>query len=686
MPPPRCYNTRAMTMTAQAIADRLRATPMVPGVYIMRGGGGAVLYVGKAAILRNRLRSYFGSPVNLSPKIRNLVGQIADFEYVVTENETEALILENTLIKLHKPQYNARLKDDKTYPYIKIDLAEEYPQVYFTRRVLPDGARYFGPFASAWSVRTTMDLLKKLFPYRSCTKPITGTDTRPCLEYYIHRCVAPCIGAVSQEEYREVIDQVVLFMEGKTDRVLRDLRQKMAEAAAELHFERAALLRDQVRAIERVGESQKVEAQGEEDRDVVALAMSGGEAWVEVFFVRHGKLLGREHYLMEGTKDDEPPQILGQFVKQFYDRAPYIPRELLLQYPLAEEAGVIEAWLAQKRGRRVTLLVPERGAKRRLVQMVADNAAQGLQQRAVKWQADTNNLQKAMEEVAEALSLPRLPQRMECYDISNIQGTNSVGSMVVFEGARPKNSHYRRFQIKSVEGVDDYSMMQEMLRRRFRRLSEQMRSGGNVQAEETTPTGSAEGQSLSAGVPGVSPGNPSSIPVSLGNGEGDQEPVLSLPKEGEGSPAAKEQAWGIVPDLVLIDGGKGHLTAALQVFLELGLVDTVPLASLAKEREELFVPHNPEPVMLPRGSQGLFLMQRIRDEAHRFAITYHRQRRSKGAIQSVIDSVPGIGPKRRRLLIQRFGSVAGIKAASMEEVASVPGMTMKLAQKVKEYL
>ncbi|MSQ21959.1 MAG: excinuclease ABC subunit C, partial [Dehalococcoidia bacterium] len=281
-----------MTMTAQAIADRLRATPTEPGVYIMRGEGGEVLYVGKASILRNRLRSYFGSPVNLAPKIRNLVGHIADFEYVVTETETEALILENTLIKRYKPQYNARLKDDKTYPYIKIDLAEEFPQVYFTRRVLQDGARYFGPFASAWSVRTTMDLLKKLFPYRSCTKPITGTDARPCLEYYIHRCAGPCIGAASKEEYRQIIGQVILFMEGKTERVVRDLRQKMAGAADNLHFERAALLRDQVRAIERVGESQKVEAQGEEDRDVVALAMSGAEAWVEVFFVRHCKLLG----------------------------------------------------------------------------------------------------------------------------------------------------------------------------------------------------------------------------------------------------------------------------------------------------------------------------------------------------------------------------------------------------------
>ena len=664
-----CYNIRAMTMTAHAIADRLRATPTRPGVYLMRDDAGEILYVGKAANLRSRLRSYFGSPVSLVPKIRTLVAHIADFDYVVTETEAEALILENTFIKRHKPQYNARLKDDKTYPYIKIDLNEEFPQVYFTRRVQLDGARYFGPFASAGSVRTTMNLLKKLFPYRSCTKAITGTDPRPCLEYYIHRCLGPCTGAVSAGEYREVIQQVILFMEGKTERVLRDLKQKMMTAAKNLEYEHAALLRDQVQAIERVNENQKVVSQGEEDQDVIAMATTSGEAWVEVFFIRHGKLMGSDHFLMVGIQDDEPSQIIGQFLKQFYDAAPYVPREILLQHPLEEDAILIEAWLTQKRDRRVTLRVPERGAKRRLVQMVADNAAQGLQQRAVKWLADTNNLQQAMEEVSDALNLPRLPQRMECYDISNIQGSSPVGSMVVFQEGRPKTSHYRRFQIKSVEGVDDYSMMQEMLRRRFRRLAESRQGRDTSGNGHDSSTASSESAVQTVGTAGV-----------LG-------PALSLSKEGEDPPAPpKKQSWGIIPDLVLIDGGKGHLTAALQVFLELGLVDIIPLASLAKEREELFVPQDPDPILLPRGSQGLFLVQRIRDEAHRFAITYHRQRRSKGAARSAIDSVPGIGPKRRRMLVQRFGSAAGIKAASLEELASVPGMTMRLAQKIKEYL
>ena len=612
----------------------------------MRSSSGEVLYVGKAANLRNRIRSYFGSPVNLAPKIRKMVGHVADFEYVVTESEAEAVILENTFIKRDRPRYNARLKDDKTYPYIKIDLNEEFPQVYFTRRVLQDGARYFGPYASAGSIRKTMNLLKRLFPYRSCTKAITGTDARPCLEYYIHRCVAPCIGNVTREEYREVVQQVILFMEGRTEHVLRDLKQKMHAASEALEFERAAILRDQVQTIERVNEAQKVVSLKRGDEDVIALAQSGGEAWVEVFFIRNGKLTGRDHFLMEGTQDEQPAHVLDQFVKQFYDTAPHIPGEVVLQHPL-EDTVTIQAWLTQKRGYRVRLHVPQRGEKRRLVKMVAENAAQGLQQRAVKWLADSGNLQQAMEEVHAALNLPRLPKRIECYDISNIQGSNPVGSMVVFEDGRPKSSHYRRFQIKDVQGVDDYSMMQEMLRRRFKRLSEQVRaSGSNGQSAETE--------------------------------NGTNETV--------GSAKAKNEAWGIIPDLVIIDGGKGHLSAVLQVFLELGLMDTVPLSSLAKENEELYVPHDPDPILLPRGSQGLFLVQRVRDEAHRFAITYHRQRRSKSAVKSAMDSVPGIGPKRKRMLLRRFGSLAGVREASLEELASVPGMTVRLAQKMKEHL
>ena len=699
-----------MTLTAQAISERLAGVPLQPGVYIMRDAAGEVLYVGKAAALRNRMRNYFGSPDNLEPKIRQMVSLIADFEYLVVDTEAEALILENTLIKRHKPPYNARLKDDKTYPFIKVDMSEDFPQVYLTRRVKADGARYFGPYASAGSVRTTLALLKKLFPYRSCTKAITGDDERPCLEYFIHRCVAPCTGNVDKQEYREVINQVVLFMEGKTDRVLKDLRAKMMEASDTMQFERAAILRDQVRAIERVSEQQKVDSGGQEDQDVLGMAGSGGETWVEVFFIRRGKLIGRDHFLMEGTQDVDPSQVMAGFVKQFYDAAPHIPRELLLQHSAGDETPLIEEWLSHKRGQRVKLLAPERGKKKRLTSMAAENAAQGLKQRAIKWQSDSENLQEAMQEVAEALDLARLPQRMECYDISNMQGTNSVGSMVVFEGGRPRNSHYRRFQIKTVQGVDDYSSMQEMLRRRFRRLAERL-------VEKEGHSGSSLPDSLEEGrvLADVSPSSQPSplkgegvLSFSLEqNGIQDERasvgasrPIGTPPpivhddnapepddarRPASGAPA-KEDTWGIVPDLVIIDGGKGHLSAAHQVFLELGITEAVPLCSLAKEREELFLPHDSEPILLPRGSQGLFLVQRIRDEAHRFAITYHRQRRSKGSVKSALDAIAGVGPKRRRALLRKFGSVAAIKEASVTDIAGVPGMTMKLAQKIKEGL
>ncbi|MBI4282687.1 MAG: excinuclease ABC subunit UvrC [Chloroflexi bacterium] len=623
-------------METTTLSEQLKATPTQPGVYLLKDSQGEVLYVGKASSLRHRLQSYFGSPNNLEPRIRQLVARVRDFEFIITESETEALILENTLIKSRQPKYNARLKDDKTYPYLKIGLNEEFPQVYITRRVTNDGARYFGPYASASSVRKTMDLLKRLFPYRSCTRVIMGDDSRPCLEHYINRCVAPCIGAASKEEYRRVIDQVVMFMEGRTEVVVSELRRKMEEAAEALEFERASLLRDQLRAIERVSEGQKVVSMAMEDQDVVALAPGRDEAWVEVFFIRRGKLIGREHFIMGGVQDDEPSRVLADFIEQYYTSVPQVPPRLLLQYPL-EDGDLIRQWLEQKRGKSVELRVPKRGEKRRLVEMVAENARQGLEQLKVKWLADTDALESAMEELQERLNLPRLPRRMECYDISNIQGTTPVGSMVVFEDGQARPSHYRRFKIKTVEGTNDYAMMQEMVRRRFRRMG---RDGGDGKAEAET------------------------------SGEDGKE---------------RGQSWGIIPDLVLIDGGKGHLNAVVEVFLELG-IDGVPLASLAKEQEEIFVRDTPESIMLPRSSPALFLVQRLRDEAHRFAITYHQKSRTKKGMQSAMDLVPGIGPKRKRMLLRRFGSVRGVKDASLEELAAVPGMTRTLAQKVKEFL
>ncbi len=625
-------------MTQALFEHRLRVTPEKPGVYLMKDARNEVLYVGKASVLRNRLRSYFGSPNGQPAKIRRMMSRMTDFEFIVTDTEAEALILENTLIKRYRPHFNARLKDDKTYPYLKIDLTEDFPRVYITRQVAQDGARYFGPFATASSVRKTMDLIKKLFPYRSCTKTITGRDPRPCLEYYIHRCVAPCSGLATGEEYEQVIRQVIMFMEGNTEAVTRELRKKMESAAEELEFERAAVLRDQIRGIDQVAEEQqvKVESNPGGDMDFIALAQGTNETWVEIFFIRRGKLIGRDHFFMEGTQDEAPEVVIAQFIRQFYQNALVIPPLVYVQRP-PEDEGLIRDWLRDRRQGAVRMVCPRRGQHKKLMDVVSENAVQGLAQHRIKWLNNSDVIQQAMSELEEELSLPSLPLRMECYDISHVQGTNLVGSMVVFQDGRPRTSHYRRFQIKSVDGVDDYASMQEMLRRRFKRLAD-----ARIERDKM-----------------------------------DTSAPLDESKDGT--------AWGIEPDLVIIDGGKGHLSAALEVLLELGL-DDIPLASLAKENELLFVPHTPEPIELPRNSQGLYLVQRIRDEAHRFAITYHRNLRSKSSLKSSIDMVTGIGPKRKRMLLRRFGSIQGIKDAAVDDIAAVPGLTRSLAIRLKQTL
>ena len=672
------YNERAMPPRvrikprAGEFADRLRAIPAQPGVYLMKDRGGEVIYVGKAASLRNRVRSYFQTPYGKEPRVRALVRRIADFEFIVTESVQEALLLENLLIKQRKPFFNARLKDDKTYPYIKIDLSEAFPQVYFTRRIQADGARYFGPFASAGSVRKTMDLLKKLFPYRSCTKTITGTDERPCLEFHIHRCVAPCTGEADADAYREVIHQVLRFLEGDSDGVERDLQAAMERAAEEMRFERAAVLRDQLRAIASVSERQKVVSNRNEDADVVALAYDKGEAWVELFRVRRGKLIGRDHFVMEGGEAEDEAALIEQFVQQFYEASPDVPAALLTQHPI-ENAAVVADWLSGKRGKRVAVSSPLRGDKRRLVQMAAANAMEALTQKRIKWLHESDKALRALAELQEELNLPELPRRIECYDISNIQGTNSVGSMVVFENGRPKTAHYRRFQIKGVGGVDDYASMQEMLRRRFRRLGEERSASARAAAE-------GEGGDGDGGVSSTLSRRAAASSPLVGRG-GD---TGGGDAEGNGERAPGD-SFGFTPGLVIIDGGKGHLSAAQQVFLELGVTD-VPLCSLAKREEEVFLPHAPEPARLERQSQGLYLLQRVRDEAHRFAVTYHRQRRSREATRSRLDDAPGVGPKRRRELIRRFGSASGVQSASVEEIASLKGMSRESAERLKAFL
>ena len=601
----------------------------------MRSKTGLVLYVGKASNLRNRLRSYFSNSRKPDPKVRRLVKLIEDFDFIITESEQEALILECNLIKEYQPRFNSRLKDDKTYPFIKIDTSEAFPRVYITRNISKDSnSKYFGPFASAGSVRRTLGLLKKLFPYRSCTKVITGEDSRACLDYHIGRCVGPCIGAADEKEYGEVIDQVSMFLEGDTRQIVQSIKGRMKLEAENLHFEKAAALRDQVSAIEKVNEGQKVLTLKADNLDIIGCSQTSSEAWAEIFFVRQGKLIGRDNYLMTVGEFDDLSSVQTAFIKQFYKVTPYVPPTILTQSMVGEEKESLENFLKSKRGSRVKIITPIRGERKKLVNMVVENANQGMQQLRVTRFVESGNNDTGMIELQEALSLPEKPSRIECYDISNIQGTNAVGSMVVFQDGKPKPSDYRRFQIKTVNQVDDYSMMREMLSRRFKRLKE------------------------------VNPIDNNSV--------------------SKGS-TRKDTKWTETPKLVLIDGGKGHLGAALQVFLELGIND-VPLASLAKENEELFIPDFQEPIVLPRNSQGLYLVQRARDEAHRFAVTYHRKRRSKNTIRSSLDMVPGVGPKKRRQLLTKYGSVAKIRESSLEDLASTPGLTKKLAEAIKEYI
>ena len=590
----------------------------------MKDAGGNILYVGKAANLSHRVRSYFGAGQKLSPKLQQMVSCVDDLDFLVTTSEQEALILELNLIKRHRPPYNVRLKDDKSFPYLKINLNEDWPRVHITRRLEEDAGRYFGPFASARSVRQTLKMLKGIFPFRSCFRVITGTDSRPCLDYYIKRCLGPCIGVVSREEYAEVIKQVILFLEGKQERVVRELESRMRRAAEALDFEKAALLRDQIQAVNRVIEGQRIAATMRGEQDVIAFAQDKDQACVQVFFVRGGKLIGRESFVLQGTRSEWPGQIMTSFVKQYYSSAPCIPSLLLLQHPL-EDRATVENWLQGKKGGKVQIKVPYRGNRKQLVTIVAENAAQGMGQLKIKQLATPAALSAALAEIERELQLPCLPVRMEGYDISNIQGKAAVGSMVVFENGKPKSAHYRRFGIKTVQRTDDYAMLQEVLRRRFKRSS---------------------------------------------------------PKSGG---IAATDVWAILPDLVLIDGGKGQLNATLSAMNEVG-AGLVPTASLAKENEEIFIPQKTAPIMLPANSPGLQLLQRLRDEAHRFALGYHRKVHKREAFVSVLDAIPGVGVRRKRVLLKQFGSAQAIREASLEELAAAKGMSKSLAQKVKEYL
>ncbi len=621
--------------TSPELAQKLDTLPERPGVYIYRSTDRKVIYVGKAVVLKNRVRSYFQA--NRDAKTRRLVSEIADLEWIVTDTELEALILENELIKRHRPRFNIRLRDDKTYPYIKLHWQEDFPKVSIVRRMERDGGRYYGPFTSAYAVRQTLDGLRRVFPYLDCTREITGKDPKPCLYYHIKRCAGPCIGAVDRDGYRQIIAGLADFLEGNSEEALAQMKTRMQQAAERLQFERAAMLRDQIRFAGQLIERQKVVSGKQEDEDVIAFAQDArtGEACVQVFFIRRGKLIGRETFVLEGVSPEQNGELVAAFVKQFYNEAAFVPPSILLPKDL-DERDIIEQWLRSRRGgEKVLLSVPTEGPKAELLHMAGENAAATLATLQAQWQADTNRQTEALTQIQEALGLSAPPGRIECFDISTLQGTNTVGSMVVFAKGAPEKSSYRRFNVKgrgSQGEPDDFAAMREVLKRRFRRA-----------VEQATPDPSRAGRK-------------------------------------------SDESWKLLPDLLIVDGGKGQLGVAVEVLAELGLTEVVPVAGLAKQHEELFLPGRSDSIALPAGAQGLFLVQRIRDEAHRVAITAHREKRNQVAITSELDAVPGIGPARRKALLKHFGSLDAIRQASIEELAAVPGMTATAAQSVRERL
>jgi len=683
--------------------QKLDTLPTKPGCYLFKDSTGKIIYVGKAINLRSRVRSYFHETV-ASPKTAQLVTMIADLETIIVGSELEALILEMNLIKKHRPKYNVRLKDDKRYPYIKVHYADPFPTVTVTRRMDDDGSRYFGPYTSVWAVHQTLDVLRKIFPYLTCDRVITGTDPRACLYWDIKLCLAPCIGASSQAQYRTMIDDLCRFLRGHTEGVVARLRDEMKRASENLEFEKAGVVRDQLIAIERVVEKQKVISTEQVDSDVIAFARSNGEACVQIFFIRAGKLIGREYFVLEGTAEETDNSIVEQFVKQFYDEAAYIPPEVLLPEEI-EEARIINEWLTSKRGgERVTLTVPRRGAKRGLIEMATENATETLAALKAQWEADTNKHVLALGEVQAALALPAPPNRIECFDISNTQGTAATASMVVFEQGAPKKAHYRSFSIKSVEGPNDFASMQEALTRRFRRWHDAQAGvvAGVVRAEALEGSEGSNGPKGSKG-DGQTPVMPEAavsieLPVISAASDLNTPLIPFIPLSPLSSPTAlsapaprapgqkADESFARLPDLLIIDGGKGQLGVAVEVLKQFGLFGRVPVCGLAKQQEEIFLPGQPTPILLPRRSQALYLVQRVRDEAHRFALSRHRVRRGKIGLASQLDAIPGIGPARRKALLRRFGSLDGIREATLDELSNVRGMTRAAAEALKANL
>ncbi|MEE1231109.1 MAG: excinuclease ABC subunit UvrC [Phascolarctobacterium sp.] len=594
---------------SDSIKNALAVLPEKPGVYLMHDAEGKVIYVGKAVVLKNRVRSYFRNLASHTPKVRAMVAKIAEIETIITSSEVEALILECNLIKKYRPRYNISLKDDKSYPYLKVTMQEDFPRLHMTRRLMRDGAKYYGPYADAGAMYETMKLLKTMFPLRTCRKM---NPDRPCLNYHIKRCLAPCAGYISKDEYGKMIKSVCMVLDGRTTELERDLKQRMQQAAEEYAFEEAARLRDQLQAVERLNESQKAVTNNGGDMDIIGFAQDMTGNCLQIFFVRKGKLIGRDNFFLQDG-GDEPREVLTAFIKQYYNEATFIPREIVLpQLPQAEEQQVIELWLREKAERKVELLTPQRGVKRELLALANDNALKLLQERLRKGSLSLKNDEQAAEELQQALGLAHSLERMDCFDISHTQGSETVASMVVFRNGSISKKDYRKYKIVSAEGKpDDFKSMQEVVYRRYK----------------------------------------------------DYEDL---------------------PNLVVIDGGKGQLSSALEVIRGLGLAD-LPVVGLAKREEEIFIPHQSTSILLDRDSAALHLIQRIRDEAHRFAITFHRKLRGKRNLVSVLDHVEGIGPKRRQALWKAFKTLDAMKAASVEELAAVDGMNSTAAQAVYDF-
>ncbi len=615
----------------------LKNLPVKPGVYLLKNGKGKIVYIGKAKRLRHRVRSYFTTAADGNSKTLRMRAEVDDIDFIITENEVKALILEETLIKKHKPRYNIELKDDKRYPYIRVSWADAFPKVETTRRIHNEGARYFGPYTAMWVVQKTLSDLRRAFPYLTCDREIDGQDERACLFHDIKLCAAPCIGAVSREEYREMIQELMDVLGGKAESVRKRLLSDMQRASSQLNFEKAAGIRDQLRAIDYITNTHKAVGKNMTDHDVIALARDERDATVQIMFIRNGKLIGSDARAVDNTEGESDAAVLEQFISQFYASSGNIPRELILPNEV-EEARILERWLSDRRASsKVSIHVPQRGDKRKLVALAQENALESLQMMRAQYEADSTKHEQAMAELRAALELPRIPNRIECFDVSTTQGTAIVASRVVFARGVARKSEYRRFNIRSVShsGSDDYQSMREALTRRFLRWQNAV--------------------------------------------ESDQAP----------SPDGvdKDETWRILPDLLLIDGGKGQLHIAMSVLSEFGLSDRVPVAALAKRIEEVFLPNQALSVLLPRRSEALYLVQRARDEAHRFAITSHRARRRKMSLASRLETIPGIGPKRRKFLLKHFeNSIDAIKSASLSELAEVNGINRQVALAIKSNL